>query len=153
MSNGPEIPLAVAQSIATELAQKIKAKRVIIAGSIRRRENKVRDIDIVVETSNLSESVGEFGIESGGDRRAIFHYKGISINAYKSLKEELGAMLMFLTGPAMYNIGYRARAKSMGLKLNQYGLWKESVRIAGWTEESIYRMLGKEYRKPEERGK
>jgi DNA polymerase (family 10) len=43
----------------------------------------------------------------------------------------------------------RERAIARGLKLNEYGLFRDSKRMAGKTEEEIYRALGLDYIEPE----
>jgi len=64
-------------------------------------------------------------------------------------------MLLFTTGPNMYNIYLRKLAKDQGLLLNQNGVFKNGKQIAGETEESCYKVLksgkfpkGKEWKEP-----
>ena len=49
------------------------------------------------------------------------------------------------------SIGLRVIAKRKGMKLNQYGLFKDGKRIAGKTEKEIYHALGREWKSPEKR--
>jgi len=129
-----------------------------IAGSLRRNEPTIGDVDIVttaslhevaqrVETNFYAKKV------TGKDKKMIVEYKCMQFDIYHSALESWGAMLFFLTGPAGYNIAYRRMAKAKGWKLDQYGLWnKDGELIASRTERDIYKAFGKEYKEPEQRG-
>lgn len=146
--------------VVLHLAQKILqaleplSKKIQIAGSIRRKEPKPVDIDLVLipkdkqKILNLMNKKGKY--LQGGEKRAAFKIKGVKVELYYATKENWGAMLMSYTGPSGYNIGLRIIAKEKGLLLNQYGLYKRPTkkRIAGRTEKSIYQALGKHYRTP-----
>lgn len=147
-----------------------------IAGSIRREEPVVGDIDLVVTVPELElkehharvimaevldEAIQqtpahlreEIRVLSGGPRRATARYGEYVINLWCGLPEEQGALLMYATGPARYNSAYRRRAKKMGFLLNEKGLWSDGRRVAGHDECSIYTALGKPWKAPRLRGK
>jgi len=149
----------VALEIAIEFIAKFITEEYAIAGSLRRKEETVGDVDIIVSESldgiskRFEDNVKVKRI-NGGDKKMDVDYKGMRFNIYHSELGSWGAMLFFLTGPAGYNISYRKRAKVMGLKLDQYGLWnRNNELIASRTEEQIYKALGKQYKEPELRGK
>jgi DNA polymerase (family 10) len=48
---------------------------------------------------------------------------------------------MYFTGSKAHNIALRGLANDRGWKLNEYGLFDGQRRIAGATEEEIYRKL------------
>lgn len=60
-------------------------------------------------------------------------------------------MLLTYTGSYGNNIGLRVIAKKQGMLLNQYGLFKGGLYIAGKTETSIYKALGRSLTPPKER--
>jgi DNA polymerase (family 10) len=129
-----------------------------VAGSIRRKEPDVGDIDLIVREplDGIAYSCTKSGkatIVNCGKKKMDVDYKGMRFNIYYTYTWNLGAMLFFLTGPKGYVIAYRKRAKESGMLLNQYGLYKGSKLIAGKTEEEIYEALGKTYKQPELRGK
>jgi DNA polymerase (family 10) len=69
-------------------------------------------------------------------------------------RESKGAAMQYFTGSKPHNIALRDRAIARGLKLNEYGLFKiegpeGGVRIAGATEEEIYRALDLDWIAPE----
>jgi len=130
-------------------------KEVAIVGSIRRCEPMVGDIDIVADGDLLSlQHLPGVDWKRGGEESATFVYQGQQVNVIRADRESWGAAIFYLTGPAQYQVAYRARAKRMGLRLNQNGLFDQhNARIAGRTEESIYEALDKEWKSPELRGK
>ena len=62
-----------------------------------------------------------------------------------------GAAMQYFTGSKAHNIALRDRAMTLGLRLNEYGLFRsdDQTRVAGDTEESIYAALGLAWVPPE----
>jgi DNA polymerase (family 10) len=56
---------------------------------------------------------------------------------------------MYLTGSREHNIALRRLAQEAGLKLNEYGLYRGRERIAGATEDAVFRALGLAFIEPE----
>lgn len=146
-----------AEKLAKEFIEelnKIDIRKVEIAGSLRRKENWIGDIDLVCEGSlaRLSQIPG-LDIKRGQELVTAV-YKDQQFNLLRSPFEEWGAALFYLTGPQKYTIAYRMKAKVKGWTLNQHGLFdQEGKKIAGDTEESIYKMFDKNWKAPEKRGK
>ena len=67
--------------------------------------------------------------------------------------DEWGAALLYLTGSKEHNIQLRTMARVKGWKLNEYGVFDEKTgkRIAGETEEGIYRLFHLPYIEPRNR--
>jgi DNA polymerase (family 10) len=65
--------------------------------------------------------------------------------------DDFGAALMYFTGSKAHNITLRKRAQKGDLKLNEYGLFRGEKRIAGRTEEEVFRALGLAWIPPEMR--
>lgn len=153
-----KMPLAEAATIAEWLKHNLfalGAVRVQIAGSIRRGAPEIGDIDIIVEAANWPEPLTKLpGVEwvEGGDRKATLRYQGKQINVLRSDEDSWGAALFYFTGPSHYVVGYRVRAKKMGMTLNEYGLFRDGVNIASRREEDIYTALDKTYKQPHLRG-
>jgi DNA polymerase (family 10) len=59
--------------------------------------------------------------------------------------------MLYSTGSKENNIRMRAKAKSQGLLLNQYGLFKKGEKINLKTEKDYYDYLGMKYLEPHER--
>lgn len=152
-----KVPLPVACEHARRLCSFLLAsgfRQVEVCGSVRRAKPEVGDLDLVVagELDWLREPACPWRYVDGGDRKATIEFQGMQVNIVRAEPEEWGAALLYFTGPQQYNIAYRARAKRMGLKLNEHGLWRGEHRVAGRTEEEVYQALGKEWKEPAMRG-
>lgn len=53
-----------------------------------------------------------------------------------------GAALHYFTGSKAHNIAVRKLAQARELKLNEYGIFSGSRRVAGGTEESVFSAVG-----------
>lgn len=131
------------------------ARRAEVVGSIRRKEEKVRDIDIVLIPKNI-EKLEEFMEKKGkalqkGDYESTWRVEGVKVEFYYTEPEEWGAELLAYSSKRGPAIGLRVVAKRKGFKLNNHGLWKGKKRIAGKTEREIYKALGRPYKEPWER--
>ena len=131
--------------------------KIQLVGSIRRGEQNPIDIDLlVIPKKNGKQNIEEFLSKKGklirhGEKVVSYNIEGVQIEVYFTTSDSWGAGLLTYTGSSGHNIGLRMYAKKKGLKLNQYGLFKEEKKIAGRTEKEIYSALGKEFKKPEER--
>jgi DNA polymerase (family 10) len=63
--------------------------------------------------------------------------------------ESFGAALQYFTGSKDHNVRLRGRAKKLGLKINEYGVFRGDERIAGETEAGVYEALGLPWIPPE----
>ena len=170
MSFKKDIELEDATRIASEFRSKTGDlyKRCLLAGSIRRREAVVHDIDFAVVPKGKSfgvwkdrvaSRVAEMGgrVISFGDAISNFVYKGVQVNLFLCLNEDAwGVTQMWATGPKGHTIGMTIKARDRGLIINSKGLWtrEEPPRlIRAKTEEEVGRLLGWKYRPPEARGK
>jgi len=155
---------------ATTIAEKVKetlspyCEKIEIAGSIRRGKPVVHDIDMVLIErpsawlllNSLIASIGT--ITQGGDKiKSLWHgdkKSGIAIDIYFATPATWATLLLIRTGSKENNIRLASIAKRQGwhLKANGDGLFNErGERIAGETEESIYRALGIPYQEPKQR--
>lgn len=148
------------------IAEKIKKRfdekgvTAVICGSLRRESETVGDIDIAVnyKPSQAKEiiQIPIDGIDikfigNLGEKGFNVLANGIQCNIYSYVDEDMGALILFLTGSKTFNIMLRGRAKKQGYKLNQYGLFYGDERIAGRTETQIFEVLGYCYVEPKDR--
>jgi len=152
--------LKEADPIYFEVADMLKphCEKVAIAGSVRRRCAVVNDIDIVaIPQMGTLRGVLPMLFEEvvlNGNKLARFHYKGVQIDLYYATPETWATLLLIRTGSKQSNISLCSTAQAKGWKLhaNGAGLFNENgERVAGETEESIFRALGLRYREPWER--
>ncbi|HUC31440.1 MAG TPA: DNA polymerase/3'-5' exonuclease PolX [Candidatus Paceibacterota bacterium] len=153
------------REIETRLSSVAGVEKVIVAGSARRRKETIGDIDILAVSSKpkivmdhfVSKMPGIMTVIAHGDTKSSIKIKpGINIDLRVVPKESYGAALNYFTGSKEHNVVVRQRAIKRGLTLNEYGLFKVNkkgekteTRIAGKTEEEIYKALGLSYVEPE----
>lgn len=144
----------LAEEFTAELA-KIGITHTQIAGSIRRTEDWIGDIDMILEGDlSLLAQIPGAKVMEGGKERVTLLWRNQQINAFRAEPSYWGAMLFYLTGPSSYTIAYRMKAKVKGWHLDQYGLFdKDGKKLAGETEEGIYKAFDKNYKIPSKRGK
>ncbi len=134
-----------------------EVKRAEFAGSIRRMQETVGDLDILVISNKPSKVMDFFVkmpevqgiIEKGPTRTSVRLKIGMDADVRVLPPESFGAALQYFTGDKYHNIALREIAIKKGYKLNEYGLFKGKKIIAGKTEEEIYKKLGMELMEPE----
>ena len=60
-----------------------------------------------------------------------------------------GAALHYFTGSKSHNIAIRKLGQARGLKINEYGIFRDGKRIGGRTEEEVFSAVGLPYIEPE----
>jgi len=134
-----------------------KVEMISIAGSLRRMKETVGDMDILAFSSQPAEVMDFFTsmenveavIAKGETKSSVRLESGIQVDLRIVPKESFGSALQYFTGSKEHNIEVRRIAVRAGCKLNEYGLFKGEKRIAGETEEGVYRALGMDYIPPE----
>jgi DNA polymerase (family 10) len=150
--------LAVAEAEAEALAGFLRdGGRVVVAGSYRRRRDTVGDLDILVTTKQgpaggakltRYENVAEV-LAHGPTRTTVVLRSGLQVDVRAVPEQSYGAALLYFTGSKAHNIALRSLANERDWKLNEYGLFSGKRRIAGATEEEVYKKLGLTYIPPE----
>ena len=130
--------------------------RVEVAGSLRRRKEVVKDMDLVAsgEPGPLMDAVADHPlveeITARGDTKLTAHLKsGLNLDLRVVPDESFPYTLQHFSGSKEHNIALRARAHTRGLKSNEYGLFKEEKNIPCKTEAQIYEKIGLAYIPPE----
>ena len=150
--------LSVAEAEAEALVGFLRdGGRVVVAGSYRRRRDTVGDLDVVVTAKDGAtvgnklvsyENVADV-LAHGPTRTTVVLRSGLQVDVRAVPEESYGAALLYFTGSQAHNIRLRAIAAHRGWKLNEYGLFSGRRRIAGLTEEDIYKKLGLAFIPPE----
>lgn len=153
--------LAQAELIAYEFIEGLKglpeAKKISPAGSLRRRKETVRDIDILVESDKPKKIMDTFTrlpgvgvIQAKGETKSSLRTRNdVQVDCRVVEKKSFGAALLYFTGSKNFNIKIRQIAIRKGLKINEYGIFRKNKFIAGATEEEIFKVLGMSYIEPE----
>ncbi|MBD3208079.1 MAG: DNA polymerase/3'-5' exonuclease PolX [Candidatus Nealsonbacteria bacterium] len=151
--------LPTAQEIKEKLAGLKEVKKIDIVGSLRRKKETIGDLDFLI-ISSQPDKVMDFFVSLSGvvkvwgkgeTKSSVRMEQGFDVDVRVIPPESYGAALQYFTGSKQHNIATRRIAISKGLKLNEYGLFKDEKRIAGETEEKIYKALGMEWIPPEMR--
>jgi DNA polymerase (family 10) len=128
-----------------------------VAGSYRRRRETIGDLDILVTSSDSAAVMDRFvtyaevaDVVSKGETRATVKLRGgLQVDLRAVEPAAYGAALQYFTGSKAHNVELRKVAQEQGYKLNEYGLFKGTRRVAGETEEEIYAKLGLDWMPPE----
>jgi len=131
--------------------------RISTAGSLRRKKEVVKDIDILVSTLNPEAVIDYFCTQPfvddvvvrGSTKASVTLRSGINCDLRVVEDVEFPFALHYFTGSKSHNIMLRKRAKAMGLKLNEYGLYHAINRIHCRMEVEIFKKLGMSYIPPE----
>ncbi|OYT62257.1 DNA polymerase III [Thermoplasmatales archaeon ex4484_30] len=135
------------------------AGKISLAGSLRRRKETIGDMDILAVSLNPEKLMDEFTsmnevdkiLAKGETKSSVRLKSGIQVDLRIVDKESFGSALQYFTGSKEHNIEVRKIAVRNGYKLNEYGLFdkKSNKKIAGETEEGVYKALGMQYIPPE----
>ncbi len=155
-------------SFADELARELVAylettpgvDKVTPAGSLRRGKETVGDLDLLVSGPAPEAAldrfvayprVGEVLGKGANKASAKVGLQSIQVDVRALPAESYGAALMYFTGSKEHNIALRSRCLKMGYTLSEYGLFRleGEAKVAGETEEEVYRELGLAWIPPE----
>lgn len=125
-------------------------RNALLGGSVRRMQETVGDLDYLVATEQNDTVIDAFlrmpgviEVYSRGENRAqVFLSDGLQVDLKLVPPDSWGAGMLYITGSKAHSIRLRERAIERGLKLNEYGVWRGSERIASHTEEEVYAALG-----------
>ena len=155
-------PLNVAEQVVESYVQYLKSKdrNLLIepAGSFRRKLETVGDIDLLLVSDKKNNKIIDHFcnydqvqkvISAGITRATVVLKSGIQVDLRLVPLKSQGSALIYFTGSKNHNIQIRKIAQSKGLKINEYGVFREDQCIAGKTEKEVYRSIGLEYIEPE----
>ena len=164
--------LPAAEAVIDALRQRCPETELLVpAGSLRRWEETIGDIDLVAVTPQ-PEALGRALTALPEVRETLGHgprktsviidppngrgdaAPGLQIDLRTGEAPSIGAMLQYFTGSRQHNIGLRDFANRLGLSLNEYGITGlESGKTEAFADESgFYARLGLPWIPPELRG-
>jgi DNA polymerase (family 10) len=156
-----------ARAIAEELAGAIEAgglfARVDIAGSLRRGKRVLKDADILCVpregadpqavrqelTAQADRGADVQGIIAEGDTKVSIRRHGMQVDFRLVPAGSYSSALQHFTGSKEHNTVLRGRAKSLGLKMNEYGVFRGESPLETADESSVYGSLGLPWIPPE----
>lgn len=158
-------PLGWARPIALDIIERIKknarVSEIEPAGSLRRWKETVKDIDILAVSNDpkavmnalMHLSLVREVVMHGPTKSSVIIQDDMQVDLRVVERESYGAALAYFTGGKAHNIRLREMAAGKGLKINEYGIFREgdNKRLGGEREEDIYGTLGMQYVPPEMR--
>ena len=150
----------LADSIASKLKLNSNIQRASVAGSLRRKKETVKDIDLVagiIEKTDPMDAMDYFTsledadeIISKGETKSTIRLKS-GINADLRIVEDskYPYLLNHFTGSKEHNTVLRGMAKDLGIKINEYGIYKEDKLLKCNDEKEIYQLFDMDYIPPE----
>jgi DNA polymerase (family 10) len=155
--------ISVASSIAEDYKAYMKKLKGVInvepSGSLRRWKETIGDLDILVTCKSGVPVMDHFVsypevrevVAKGDTKSTVILTNGLQVDLRVLDKRSFGSALQYFTGSKAHNIAVRDRAKRMGLKISEYGVFREkgNKRVAGESEEDVYRTVGLEWIPPE----
>ncbi|MBI1248069.1 DNA polymerase/3'-5' exonuclease PolX [bacterium] len=137
-------------------------EKIDFAGSYRRGKETVGDIDVLTMADSPSapmDRLAEFPefqevIARGDTKMSIRLEDNMQVDLRVVPGKSYGAALQYFTGSKEHNVKIRGIAKQLGLKINEYGVFRieedgSETYIAGETEEDVYGALDLPWFPPE----
>jgi DNA polymerase (family 10) len=144
--------LPAVQAVVAALRELPAAIAVSEAGSVRRRKETFRDLDIIASATDPGELTGHFtklrwvvDVAAHGDTKAtVVSRDGLRFDLRVVPPESFGNLLQHFTGSKDHNVAMREEAVRRGLSISEYGVTNvetdEVFRSAD--EDAVYEFLG-----------
>ena len=157
------IPIGEALPIVEEIIAALRSipgvRNLTPAGSLRRFQETVGDIDLMGTADNPKEVIDGFValplvkqvLAQGSTKASVIVSGGLQVDLRMVEHDSFGSLLQYFTGNKQHNIALREKWHKQGLKLSEYGITVIATdkleKFA--TEEAFYRRLGMQYIPPE----
>jgi DNA polymerase (family X) len=142
-----------------ELREHPAAERVSEAGSVRRRCETVRDLDIIATASDPSALTTHFAalpwvaevVAQGSTKATVVSHDGLRFDLRVVPPESYGNLLQHFTGSKAHNVALREEAVGRKLSVSEYGVKNVETGdvFRASDEEELYAFLGYEWIPPE----
>ena len=154
--SGSRTPISVALPLAERVVARLRevpgVSHASYCGSLRRFNETVGDVDILVVASDAQAvmeavtqlSMVEHVLARGDTKTSVLTRRGTQIDVRVVEDAQLGAAQLYFTGSKGHNIKLRQRALVQGYTLNEYALARSDggAVVASETEHAIYAALG-----------
>lgn len=135
-----------AEAVVGDLLKLDEVEQASVAGSCRRRKESCGDLDILATSSNAeaamdllaSHSLVDSVLMRGDTKMRVRLTSRVEMDLRVVPNESYGAAMQYFTGSKEHNVVVRQKAKDLGLKVNEYGVFRGDEQIAGATEEDVY---------------
>jgi len=156
--------LSLAEFVLEEMKKGPGIQRIELCGSLRRRKETIKDIDILISSDDPRPLMKRFisleGVQQivgqGETKSSIVVARGVGndrvvMNADLRVvtDESFPFALNYFTGSKEHNVALRGLALARGYKLNEYELSGPKGTVPCKNEEEFYRFFGMDYIEPE----
>jgi DNA polymerase (family 10) len=167
----------IVQQLLAHMRELKGIRQMEVAGSYRRGCETIGDIDLLFDADDphaVMDQLGRFEelatvIGRGDTKMSIRLGRGLQIDCRVVPAKSFGAALQYFTGSKDHNVVLRGMAKNLGLRVNEYGVFRapknepiepegtepnykdvdSSLYVCGRTEEEVYEALGQPWFPPE----
>ncbi|MGH2843241.1 MAG: helix-hairpin-helix domain-containing protein, partial [Solirubrobacteraceae bacterium] len=164
-ASGPQtrVRLDRALAVGEELLEAIRALAVTeqaqLAGSARRMDETVKDLDIIATASDPAALAREAAMLAqvqassipGVNAVRLLTHSGLHVDLRIVEPDQFGNVLQHLTGSKQHNVALREIAVRRGLHISEYGILDDATGTTHHcgTEAEVYALLGMDYIEPE----
>ena len=146
-----------AQAILEHMKGIKEIQQITLAGSLRRMRETIADVDILAASDQAEKVMEAFVrlpqtakvVAKGHTKSSIATKDGFQVDLRVVPIQSFGAASHYFTGSKAHNIRIRSLGVDLGLKINEYGVFKKEKRIAGKTEQEIFDSVNLPYVAPE----
>jgi DNA polymerase (family X) len=148
----------VVQQLLDGLRAHPAVERADAAGSFRRRQSTIGDIDLLVAAVDAEAALGAFVglplvqvVDLRGPTKCTVHlHNGLQVDLRVLAPERYGSLLQYFTGSKQHNVDLRELSLGRGLSLSEYGFKRaDGQDILCRQEEEVYATLGLPWIPPE----
>ena len=157
------IPIGEALPVVDDISLRLRylpgVRNLAPAGSLRRFQETVGDIDLMCTADNAKDVIQTFTglpqvkevLASGGTKASVIVSGGLQVDLRIVEHNAFGSLLQYFTGSKQHNINLRERARRMGLSLSEYGITNLATQELEKfdTEAAFYQRQGLQYIPPE----
>jgi len=151
--------LPFVEAVVSELASHPAAVRVSEAGSVRRRTETVRDLDVIATATDPAALIEHFVtrpwvaeiVARGPTKATVVGHDGLRFDLRVVPPECYGNLLQHFTGSKDHNVALREEAVRRGLSVSEYGVEEVATGAVTTmaTEQELYAHLGYAWIPPE----
>jgi DNA polymerase (family X) len=154
---GSGLPAVLA--VVSVLREHPASDQVSEAGSVRRRKETVRDLDIIATASDPAALTDYFTkltwvaevVAKGTTKATVVSHDGLRFDLRVVPPDSYGNLLQHFTGSKEHNVALREEAVRRGLSVSEYGVQRTETGevVTARSEEELYQFLGYAYIPPE----
>ena len=148
---------AYAEFIVEELKKLTEVKNILPCGSLRRGQETIGDIDILVISPSPKKIMDTFTklsivrnvLAHGETKSSVILKNNMQADLRVVKGKSFGAAAHYFTGSKAHNIRIRQMAHKKGWKVSEYGIFKGKKQIGGSQEKEMFTKFGLQYIPPE----